>query len=132
MHYLVWSPSEYDYDDVGDVTDITPLIPAFNIEGVDCNYFLGADSYGKVRHAKIAELNRDPDELLEKIVATYPGIPPAMLERYLVSSCVAAGNLSKNYKYQCVLSGNKVALRTLDVELDDYVLWEDLDPKDYM
>lgn len=131
MRYLVLSPSEYDHD-IGDVTETTPLIPSFAISGVDCDYFLGADTLGKVRNAKIKELNRDPDEVLDKMVKTYPGIPPAMLEKCLIAACVAAGELPREYTYQCLVSGNKTTLRALDTERKDYVMWDDLDPAKYL
>jgi hypothetical protein len=131
MRYLVLSPSEYDHD-IGDVTETTPLIPSFAISGVDCDYFLGADKLGKVRNAKIKELSRDPDEVLEQMVQIYPGIPQAMLEKCLIASCVAAGELPSEYTYQCLVSGHKTTLRALDTERKDYVMWDDLDPAKYL
>jgi hypothetical protein len=131
MRYLVLSPSEYDHD-IGEITETTPLIPSFAVSGVDCNYFLGSDTYGKVRQAKIKELNRDPDEVLEKLVETYVGIPQAMLEKCLIEACIAAGKLPADLTYQCLVTGNKTVLRALDNKYKDYVVWDNLDPAKYL
>jgi hypothetical protein len=55
-----------------------------------------------------------------------------MLEKYLIASCVAAGELPREYTYQCMVTANKAVLRALDTERKDYVLWDDLDPAKYL
>jgi len=135
MGYLYLVKSTADYDDVDETKELestTPLIPAFPITGDgDCNYFIGADKHGKIRNAKVVELNIDPDKLMTRASACYPGMPPALLESYIEAMCLTACDLKKDVVYQCVVDGPRAALRDVEAR-EDYVLWENNEPKKYL
>ena len=132
-YYLVRSPSKVDQEeDLKDLQDKTPLIPSFPVEDVDCNYFVGINTHGKVRNAKIVQLDLDPDDLLKEAVATYLGIPQKLLESYITETLCLIQSLPRNVYYQCIVEGPRCTLRSIEENRQEYVLWQNNDPKKYL
>jgi hypothetical protein len=133
MFYFIPSPENYDQEEeLGDLKKDSPLIPSFPMQDVDCDYFVGADAHGKVRSAVAVELNVDPDDLIERAVKLYPGMPRKLIEDYIVYSCVAACKADKEHKHQCMVQGTRAIVRALDEDHSELVLWENIDPKNYL
>lgn len=133
MLYFVPDVKEYDsVEDLGELVAGSPLIPSFPIDGVDCDYFIGADAHGKVRNAVVKNLDVDPDTLLTSAVQKYPGIPGRLLEDYIINSCVAASKSRKSVSYQCIVDGTKAMIRSVDDKRTQIPLWECVDPKNYL
>jgi len=133
MLYFVPQVENYDTaETLGELVDSSPLIPSFPIDGIDCDYFIGAAAHGKVRNAVVKDLPLDPDELLELSVKKYPGMPRRLLEDYIIHSCVAASKSNKHVKYQCIVEGFKSMVRSIDESRTQIQLWECVDPKNYL
>jgi hypothetical protein len=112
--------------------DSEPVIPAFPMG--DSNHFIGVFCSGVSTYASARNMpdDVDPDEILKKLVETYPGIPKAYLEDTLTRTMVVAARLDTISVYRVFVTEDSAVLHNVDNENELIPLWKDRPASKYL
>ena len=112
--------------------DSEPVIPTFPMGGA--NHFIGVFCAGVATYASARNMpaSVDPDEILEGLVKTYPGIPKEYLEDTLTRTMVTAATLNSTQIYRVFIDEDSAVLHNVNDETELITLWHDRPASKYI
>jgi hypothetical protein len=124
MKYLVSVKPERVADQDKDkwADDGEPVIPAFPapIE----NVFLSVASHKKAPYAMVRDMpDLNLEQLAKTLCAYYPGLPPILLENYVLATALAADKMPPNTRILIGVSYNKASVFPSGNPELSYTLW---------
>jgi len=124
MKYLVSVKPERVPDQDKDkwADDGEPVIPAFPAP-VE-NVFLSVTSHKKAPYAKVQDMpNLNLEQLAKTLTQYYPGLPPILLENYVLATALAADKLPPDTRLLIDASYDKVSVFPSGKPELSYTLW---------
>jgi hypothetical protein len=122
MRYLVATRPERVAVDTKDdwAEEGEPVIPWYPAPAD--NVFLGLDSFKKAPYAVVVDVKLDPDELVERLVKQYPGLPEILHENYVFAIGLAAHRFPIGTKFQVYVDTGTAKLKVVGRE-EYHLLW---------
>ena len=102
--------------------DGEPVVPWFPVTAE--NVFLGLNSQRKSLYARVAEIDGDPDEFVDRLRLSYPGLPVKLLTEYVWRTHLAAERHDVGDTFQVFISAQEAKLQKTGT-MDYDVLWEE-------
>ena len=121
--------------DEGGFTQEPPPPDEFMIPDIpmgDKTEFIGIPSFKTCPRARIREDSVDPDGLLKRLIAEYPGLPPDMLNKFIVDTLVAAAKVPGDHVYRVNVTRSSAVVQSVSVDGLVCVIWDDLDPSKFI
>ena len=120
MKYLVSIPKEKVTDERW-TTEREPVVPCF--PGQQNGAFLAVPSFRLTDRAEVAEIRADPDEMLEKLAAEYPGLPRTLHENYIMKTYETVQNMPVGTV--CRISVNQKQALLVPEGMPTVLLWNE-------
>jgi len=97
-----------------------PVVPWFPV-GIG-NVFVSCTTFRKATHATVRDIQQDPDDLAERLIHEYPGLPRELHEAYVYRIAKTAAGLPPGGRYRVMTTQDTATLQ--NVETADVIsLW---------
>jgi hypothetical protein len=96
-----------------------PVIPAFPAPPIGA--FLSAKSFKLAQYARVIDadvMGIDVDTVFADLVKQYPGLPPKLIQNYVVMTALAVKELPLDTKLGILITAQEAKLRIINDKLD--------------